>query len=104
MEDKSVLLTINGILNAHTAPDLKQKIEAMIDAGNRKLIVDMSEVEFVDSSGLAAIVSGLKKTHALDGSLVLVGVHPNVMEVFRLTLLDQVFQFYPDLDSALDPA
>jgi anti-sigma B factor antagonist len=89
------------MLNAHTAPSLKQRISSIIDAGNNSLILDLTKVEFIDSSGLAALVSGLKKAHAENGTLAVAGARPNVLEVFKLTLLDRVFNIYPDVNSAV---
>jgi anti-sigma B factor antagonist len=95
------VLRLYGFLNAHTAPSLKQQITSLIENGAHKLVVDLTGIEFIDSSGLAALVSGLKLTRAEGGSLAVAGAKPNVEEVFKLTLLDRVFQLYTDLESAL---
>jgi anti-sigma B factor antagonist len=79
---------------------LKKQIETLLQDGSNELMIDLSGVDFIDSSGLAVLVSGLKRTHSQDGSLALAGVKPNVMEVFKLTLLDRVFKFLPNLDGA----
>jgi anti-sigma B factor antagonist len=89
------------MLNAHTAPSLKQRISSIIDAGNNSLILDLTKVEFIDSSGLAALVSGLKKAHSEHGTLAVAGARPNVLEVFKLTLLDRVFNIFPDVNTAV---
>jgi anti-sigma B factor antagonist len=98
---KGSILRIEGILNAHSGPSLKNQIETLLQDGSNELMIDLSGVDFIDSSGLAVLVSGLKRTHSQAGSLALVGVKPNVMEVFKLTLLDRVFKFLPNLDAAL---
>ena len=81
---------------------MKEQIEVLINSGTSQLIIDLSNVDFIDSSGLAALVSGLKKVRALDGQLCLVGAKTNVMEVFKLTLLDKVFIFFPTVEAALE--
>ena len=97
---KSVL-SVTGILNAHTAPLLKEQIVGHVSGGARQFVIDLTLVDFIDSSGLAVLVSGMKRARAEGGNLKLVGVQPNVMRVFELTLLDRVFSFFPDEESAL---
>jgi anti-sigma B factor antagonist len=98
---EAAVLRMFGFLNAHTAPSLKQEIALLIEGGTRRVVVDLTGIEFMDSSGLAALVAGLKMTRAEGGTLTVTGAKPNVEEVFKLTLLDRVFHFYPNIDSAL---
>ena len=73
MGEGTAVIRLSGLLNAHTAPSMKEQIEVLINSGTSQLIFDLSNVDFIDSSGLAALVSGLKKVRALDGQLCLVG-------------------------------
>jgi anti-sigma B factor antagonist len=95
------VLALNGRLNALTAPDLKVQMKRLIAEGYTNLIIDFSDVPFVDSSGLAAMVSGLKTARQEEGTLKLAGLNEQTMTVFKLTLLDRVFDFYPDADAAV---
>jgi anti-anti-sigma factor len=61
----------------------------------------MSGVSFLDSSGLAALVSGLKAAREAGGTLKLAGVNEQARQVFEITRLDQVFELYPDRDAAV---
>lgn len=95
------ILRVNGVLNAHTAPSLKEQITAQVSEGVTQFVIDLTQVDFIDSSGLAVLVSGMKNARANGGNLKLAGVQSNVMRVFELTLLDKVFTFFPNEQSAL---
>lgn len=87
-------------LDACAAGDFKDQIIDFIDEGNHRLVLDMSEVDFVDSSGLGAMVSVLKRV-GLDGDLVVCGVCEAVMRMFRLARMDKIFSLVGSEDEAL---
>lgn len=99
--DATVVLVVEGRLNAQTANELKKRIKQLIAMQYIHLVLDLTGVLFIDSSGLSTIVVGLKATHEKDGSIKLVGLNSRTKQVFELTRLDKVFEFYPDVDSAL---
>lgn len=98
---KRVALTVQGRLDATTAPELKAEIKQLVATGFHRLIIDLAGVPFIDSSGLAALVVGLKATRETGGMLKLVGLNDQAMTVFKITLLDRVFEFYQTIDAAL---
>lgn len=83
------------------ADELKNLINEKVDMGFRKVIVDLSAVEFVDSTFLGVIVGSLKKVAKLNGDLKLVGFKPPVRSMFELTRLFRVFESYGDLQEAI---
>jgi anti-anti-sigma factor len=83
------------------ADELKHRINEKVDKGYRKVIVDISAVEFVDSTFLGVIVGSLKKVAKLNGDLKLVGFKPPVRSMFELTRLFRVFETYGDLQEAI---
>lgn len=87
-------------IDAATATDFKQKISEWIDSGNRRIVLNLSKVDFMDSSGLGAVISGLKKTGD-EGNIVICGVKETVMSLFRLTRMDRVFDIFPSEEEAL---
>jgi anti-sigma B factor antagonist len=103
LSEKCAVLTLIGRLDATTAPDLKTKLRSLTGEGYIQLVMDLTKVPFIDSSGLAALVSGLKTAREAGGSLKLVGLNEQTRTAFRVTLLDRVFEFYPDVDAALAP-
>ena len=80
-------------LDAHNAPDLKLKVASFIAQGFEWIVLDLSEVEFVDSTGLGAIVSGLKQL-GRKGDLVISEPRETVAGLFKLTRMDKVFRMY----------
>lgn len=82
-------------LDAGVAPAFKQEVVAVVQGGERRLLVDLAKVEFVDSSGLGALVSVLKALGG-QGSLALSGAQGNVMSLFKLTRMDRVFAIEAD--------
>ncbi len=98
--ETSTLLTLTGRLDAASAPQLKTCIKDLVDTGCDKFILDISSVSFLDSSGLAVLVSGLKTIRERDGWLKLAGGNPQVLSIFKMTGLDRVFGLYPNVEEA----
>lgn len=96
LKDASGLLVakiLDRRLDAAATPDLKAKVGEWIDKGTGRIVLDLTDVEFVDSTGLGAILSILKR---LPGqSLVLAGCRPPIAELLKLTRLDRVFKVFP---------
>jgi anti-sigma B factor antagonist len=100
LSEKSVLLTIVGRLNATSTQKLKTTLKQLVDGNKVELILDMQAVSFIDSSGLASLVSGLKHARERGGWLKLAGVNQQVGSIFKMTLLDRVFELYPNVEEA----
>lgn len=83
------------------ADTLKNLINRKIEVGYKKIIIDLSAVEFIDSTFLGIIVNTLKKVARLNGDLKLVGFKPAVRSMFELTRLFRVFESYGDLQEAI---
>ena len=87
-------------LDARAADSLKDKMMELIEAGNTRIALDISEVQFVDSSGLGAIVSALKLMGG-NGDLAIGGVRDTVLSMFKLTSMDRVFRIFRRADEAV---
>jgi anti-sigma B factor antagonist len=80
---------------------LKDYLLTLLDNGTKCLVLDLSEVRFVDSSGLGALLSGLKNAGMRDIRYILAGLQPRVQSMFELTRLHRVFEIHPGIDEAL---
>jgi len=80
-------------IDASVATEFKGKMVDWINEGNTKIILDLVNVDFIDSSGLGAIVSSLKAIGG-HGALVISGLQETVMGLFRLTRMNKVFQIF----------
>lgn len=89
-------------MDAHNSSDLKEQMLQLFDEGKCNLIIDLSEVRFVDSSGLGALVSGFKNASAREGSLKLCSLQPQVRSMFELTRLHRVFEIFASVEEALE--
>jgi len=89
-------------MDAHNSGDLKEQMLQLFDDGKCNLVIDLTAVRFVDSSGLGALVSGFKNASAREGSLKLCSLQPQVRSMFELTRLHRVFEIFTDVDEALD--
>lgn len=87
-------------VDARLAGEFKQRLIALIDAGHPLIALDLSEVEFIDSSGLGAIVSALKQLNGR-GDLVIAGARPAIANLFRLTRMDKVVRMFRGADDAI---
>ena len=99
--DVLIVRPLEKRIDASTAAEFKQKMGEWIDSGNRRIVLNLSEVDFIDSSGLGAIISGFKKI-GNDGNLVICTVKESVMSLFRLTRMNRVFDIYASETEALD--
>lgn len=81
-------------IDAATATEFKEKMSEWIGAGNRRIVLNLADVDFIDSSGLGAIVSSLKRI-GTEGDLVICAVRETVMSLFRLTRMNRVFDIFP---------
>ena len=85
------VLRLAGEIDVATAPRLRDRLVQLVTEGPPQLVVDLSGVTFIDSMGLGALISGLKRARAHDGDLRLAGASDHVARVLAITRLDQAF-------------
>ncbi len=90
----------NARLTAAVAPDFKQRLSDAVEVGHNRLILDLSRVTFIDSTGLGALVGVLKRIGSR-GDIAVCALQPAVQQMFKLTRMDRVFRIFPDADTAL---
>ena len=96
-----IVVHVTGEIDVYTAPILREELATLIDAHHTDLVVDLSDVSFMDSTGLGVLVGALKKIKTVGGDLRLVIDQEKVLKVFRITALTQVFPIYATVDEAL---
>ncbi|QIE41122.1 STAS domain-containing protein [Meridianimarinicoccus aquatilis] len=100
--DVLVITPADTRIDAAVAIQFKDRMRELCSAAGSRIVLDLGQVDFVDSSGLGAIVAAMKQIGA-SARLELASLTPNVAKVFRLTRMDTVFSIHDDLDSALQP-
>jgi len=99
----TVVVPDGSRLDAEVAGELRLTLLELIERGHRKLVVDLRAVDFIDSSGLGALVSALKRLKQADvsGDIRLAHVHPSVGAVLEIIRLNRVFFQAPSVDEAV---
>lgn len=98
----AVVLRPEGRLNMVAAPDLREQLHNLVRVGNTRIVVDLSAVETIDSSGLGALISGLKAARQGGGDLRISSPSEQVLAVLELTNLNRVLKATDSPDSAFD--
>jgi anti-sigma B factor antagonist len=98
------VVEVSGEIDVYTAPKLREALLSLVDSGTYRLVVDMSGVEFLDSTGLGVLVGGLKRVRAHDGGIDLVVTQGRILRIFKITGLSKVFAIYDSVDEALAAA
>jgi anti-sigma B factor antagonist len=106
IEDRRVgadthIVAVKGEIDLFTAPDFKQRVAAPIDAGMSRVIVDLSETTFIDSSSLGVLIGAHRRLKLRGGSLVVVCANEAISKTFKITGLDGVFTLAPTIEDAL---
>jgi anti-sigma B factor antagonist len=98
----TVIAPLGPRLDAEIAGELRATLVQLIDRGARKLVLDLPAVDFIDSSGLGALVSALKRLKQLErtGDIRLADVQPPVVAVLEIIRLHRVFPMFPSVDAA----
>jgi anti-sigma B factor antagonist len=95
------LIALRGELDIYTAPRFEEVLLESIDAGTRRLIVDLTEVSFIDSTALGVVVGAVKQLRMVDGSLEIICTSPDIRRIFEITGLDRILTFYVTRSEAL---
>ncbi len=84
------------------APRLRTLINSHIAAGNSRISIDLTSVDFIDSSGLGALINALKVTRQASGDLRIAAPAEQVKLILSLTNLDRILKIYPDAETAFN--
>lgn len=98
----AVVLMPTGRLNLTSAAGLRGQLSELIAAGNTRVVVDLSNTEAVDSSGIGALIASLKAARAAGGDLRITAPNQQVTSVLKLTNLSRVLLVHPDADAPFD--
>lgn len=97
-EDAYAIISPHGEIDLHHSPKLREQVLKDLNRG-QSVLVDMSDVSYIDSSGIATLVEGLQHAKGRKLGFGLVGIGEGVMQVIKLTRLDQVFPIYESVAS-----
>jgi len=95
--DESIVLSLNGEVDLSCSPQAREQILKELKKG-KKLLIDLSDVEYIDSSGVASLVEGFQVARGNDQKFALVGVSQAAMQVLQLARLDKVFTIVDSIE------
>ena len=95
------ILSLEGELDLHIAPEVSASLAKIVDERPVRVVVDLAKVNYIDSSGLAALITAAQNVETYGGRLMLTGVQEGVRTILENASLDQFFLIFPHVDAAL---
>ena len=99
--DTCQLFRLAGLLDAFSEPTFRKVLDKCVEEGPFNIILDLSQIDFIDSSGIGALVQIAKKIQGSGGSLQLI-TNPRVMQTVKMVRLEQFFKLQPSVEAALE--
>jgi anti-sigma B factor antagonist len=95
------VVAVGGEIDIFTAPEFKERIAGVIDAGLEVVVVDLAGTTFIDSSSLGVLISAHRRLRRRNGRLIIACDVPAVLNTFKITGLDTVLELHADREAAL---
>lgn len=92
---------LKGRLDVTTSAELDGAIGGLVSSGEKKVLFDLRELDYISSAGLRSLLSAAKKLKALDGKIALSSLNSNVAEVFKISGLSEFFDIFNSKDDAV---
>ncbi len=99
--DGTAVVVVAGEIDVYTSPLLQERLVEVLRDGISSIVLDLSAVTFLDSTGLGVLITCLKRCRSAEGDLVLVTAQPNVLKVLEITGLNDVFHVHDSVDDAI---
>lgn len=101
-QEKAHVVTPIGEVDMNTSGSLRKVLQKIVKAKEPFIVIDLNQVEYIDSSGLATIIECFQQIGQYSGKLKLVVNQQNILDVFKLARLDQIFDMYESLEKAFE--
>ena len=101
VDDDTHVIAVTGEIDLFTAPEFKQRMSALIDAGRSRIVVDLTQTTFIDSSSLGVLIGAHRRLKLRGGALLVVCDSEAIAKTFKITGLDGVFTLAASVDEAL---
>ena len=100
-ENNIPVISVKGRIDAVTAPEFEKNLSDLISSGEKNLVVDFADLEYISSAGLRSILASAKKLKTEEGKMLFVGLHGPVEEVFKISGFYSIFSIFDSKASAL---
>ncbi len=100
LEENNTIISISGDIDAYHSPKLKEEMEKFIKSETENIILNLTDVPYIDSAGLGTLVSILRESRNYKKELKLVGLRKNIKRIFEMTRLDKIFLIYDTVEES----
>jgi anti-sigma B factor antagonist len=100
LPSNGTVFPLEGEIDLHISPAVAISLQEIISKKPARLLVDLSRVSYVDSSGLAVLIDAMQKVQKYGGTFGVVGMQESVRSIFEIARLDQVFRIFPTVEAA----
>lgn len=101
MQSDIAIITLEGFVDAHTAPQFEQAVQSEIDAGHFRLAVDCAKLNYISSAGLGVFMSFVEEVREHDGDIKICGLTPKVRHTFEILGFQDLYDMPEDLAAAI---
>jgi anti-sigma B factor antagonist len=101
LDERATVIAVAGEIHASTAPQFSGLLTAAIDAGRTLIVLDLTDVSFIDSTGLSVLLNALRRVTHAGGRMSLVCTNPTVLRLFEITRMDATFAIHTGVEPAL---
>lgn len=99
-QDGLSIITLEGFVDAHTAPQFESAVQTEMDAGRTKIIVDCSKLNYISSAGLGVFMSFIEELRETGGDIKICGLVPKVKHTFDILGFQDIFDMVDDVPTA----
>jgi anti-sigma B factor antagonist len=104
VDRRTHVIAVTGEIHVSTAPEFSRRLNAAIARGKTAVVLDLTGVEFIDSTGLSVLLNGLRRVTRQRGRMAIVCTNPTVLRLFEITRLDSTFDIHETREDALRTA
>ncbi len=101
-EKQAMVVSVTGRIDATTSPELETKLQELTTGDMNKLVLNLSELEYISSAGLRVILTMAKKLKAAQGEILIAGLQGSVKQVFEISGFYSILKIFDDEDTAIE--
>jgi anti-anti-sigma factor len=101
LDERTSVVSVRGEIHVSTAPEFSRLLTESIGSGRTSMVLDLTDVGFIDSTGLSVLLNALRRVTRAGGRMALVCTNPTVLRLFEITRLDSTFDIHAELPPAL---
>jgi anti-sigma B factor antagonist len=101
IDEHTQVVRAQGELDLYAAPEFKRRLAHTIEAGKTRIVVDLTEAAFMDSTALGVLIGALKRLRVRDCALAVASEQPTILRILGITGMDQVLELHATADEAL---